>query len=68
VVATLPFNGASQQTLRIAMPVGAAPSLYPRIGDLFAWLAVVALAMLAIYSVLPKRHAPIITPQPVTAE
>lgn len=68
VVATLPLNGASPQTLRIAMPVGAAPALYPRIGDLFAWLAVIALAMLAIYSVLPKRHARIMTPQPVAAE
>jgi apolipoprotein N-acyltransferase len=68
VVATLPFNAASPQTLRIAMPVGAAPALYPRIGDLFAWLATAAFGLLGLYSVWPRRPRPIITPQPVAAE
>ena len=47
---------------------GAAPALYPRIGDLFAWLAAAALGMLGLFSVLPKRHPAVIAPQPVAAE
>jgi apolipoprotein N-acyltransferase len=52
------------QTLRLAMPVGAAPTLYPRIGDVFAWLCVAALALLGVFSALPKPRMAI-TPPPV---
>ena len=68
IVATLPTNGAPPQTLRITMPVGAVPALYPHIGDLFAWLAVAAFGLLGLSSVLSKRQPVLITPQPVAAE
>jgi len=55
------------QALRVTMPVGAAPTLYPRIGDLFAWLCAAALGVLGLISALPKRPL-VITPQPVAAE
>jgi apolipoprotein N-acyltransferase len=67
--ASIGFDGfgravpAADQTLRLAMPVGAAPTLYARIGDVFAWLCAAALALLCLFSALPKRRL-VITPPP----
>ncbi|MGW0803366.1 apolipoprotein N-acyltransferase [Nonomuraea sp. NPDC002799] len=48
----------TQQTMTAYVPVAGSPTLYARIGDLFAWLCLGGLAVLAVAALRPKAPLP----------
>jgi apolipoprotein N-acyltransferase len=50
------FNNV-ERVMVAQVPILSAGTLYPYIGDLFAWLAIAGLAALTVVALLPRRRA-----------
>ncbi|MGW2220879.1 hypothetical protein ACWCSD_38330 [Nonomuraea sp. NPDC001684] len=55
-----------QQTMAAYVPVASDPTIYARIGDVFAWLCLAAMAVLGAVAMRTRR--PTVTPPPTGPE
>lgn len=57
ILASLGPDAANPKVMSVAIPLGAIPTLYARIGDAFAWACLGALGLLAIVGLTRRRPA-----------